>query len=50
MDKKLLFAAFIFIFIGIKAQTNRDRKLLLEGFDESKVRKELKQKGLDSED
>ena len=47
MNKKLLFAAFIFFFVGIKAQINQDKKILLEGFDENKARQELKQKGLD---
>src|ERR1700757_299913 len=50
MMKNLLLAAFLFIFLGIKAQTNDDRKLLLQGFDEVKVRKELTQQGLNADE
>src|ERR1700758_5420164 len=50
MTKNLLLAAFLFIFLGIKAQTNDDRKLLLQGFDEVKVRKELTRQGLSADE
>ncbi|HXD92635.1 MAG TPA: hypothetical protein VNX01_05440, partial [Bacteroidia bacterium] len=50
MIKKILLAAFLFLFIGIKAQTNDDQKLLLQGFDEAKVRKELTQQGLNADE
>jgi len=39
--KKLLLLTFILTFLGIKAQTPEEKKLLLQGFDETKTRKEL---------
>jgi gliding motility-associated-like protein len=41
MTKKLLLVAFILTFLGIKAQTPEEKKLLLQGFDEVKAKKEL---------
>jgi hypothetical protein len=50
MKKTLFLIALTFIFLGIKAQTNNDRKLLLQGFDEVKVRKEIIEQGLNADE